>query len=573
MREEQKLAAREDPFEFPRLSRSFFELSPQPMIAVQGATHVVRYVNAAFLHLAEKEGQEMIGRPFAEAVPEGAANGCRSLLDRVYRTGKPEIIVEQAHGPTPPICWSYSVWAILGADELPAGLIIQVTDSTDISVFRGQATAINESLLVSSLRQHELTETAERLNALLQAAIRAKDHFLAVLSHELRNPLAPLRNGLELLKLIEDKPNNGDRDIRAMMERQLNQLVLLVNDLLDISRITTGKLVLHKERVELAEIVRNAVETSRPLIDSQGHQLAVTLPDSPIWLDADPIRLGQALLNLLNNAAKYTERGGRIWLTAAAEAGRGPGTGDGEQEAGNGKQGTTLVIRIRDTGIGIPALHLPQVFEMFSQVDTEWKRTQGGLGIGLSLVKGFVGMHGGSVEAHSDGAGQGSEFVIRLPILKDDGSRPPKAHSDSDPILPTAFNPPPCKRRVLIAEDNRDSADTLAMMLQLLGHETAIARDGLQAVELAETFLPDVILLDIGLPKLTGHEVARRIRGQPWGQNMALIALTGWNQEEDRRRSREAGFDHHLVKPADSATLQTLLAEQFSQSATRKRES
>jgi signal transduction histidine kinase/ActR/RegA family two-component response regulator len=557
MNNEQAAAAGEESFELPRLSRYFFELSPQPMIALEGATHVVRYVNAAFLQLAGKEGRELIGRPFAEAVPEGASNGCRSLLDRVYRTGKPETLVEQAHGPMPPVCWSYSVWAVLGPDELPTGLTIEVTDSTDISVFRGQVTAINESLLLSSLRQHELTETAERLNALLQAAIRAKDHFLAVLSHELRNPLAPLRNGLQLLELLEGQPD-GARDVRDMMERQLNQMVLLVNDLLDISRLTTGKLVLRKEHVELAEIVRNAVESTRPQIEHLGHELTVTLPDAPIWLDADPLRLGQVFLNLLNNAAKYSDRGGRIGLTAVVEE--------------EGESATSVAIRIKDTGIGIPANHLPQVFEMFSQVDTDWKRTQGGLGIGLSLVRGFVEMHGGSVEARSEGLGRGSEFVVRLPLASD--RRRAVDRDSADPAAVATYSSPlAAKRRILVVEDNRDSAGSLAMMLKLQGHETAIARDGRQAVELAETFRPEVILLDIGLPELTGHEVARHIRAQSWGRDMTLVALTGWSQDEDRRRSQEAGFNHHLVKPIDSATLQTLLAESVAQTSVRIRES
>jgi CheY-like chemotaxis protein len=334
-----------------------------------------------------------------------------------------------------------------------------------------------------------------------------------------------------------------------MMERQLNQMVLLVNDLLDISRLTTGKLVLRKEPVELAEIVRNAVESSHPQIEHLCHELTVTLPDAPIWLDADPLRLAQVFLNLLNNAAKYSDRGGCIGLTAVVE--------------GEGESATSVVVRIKDTGIGISAIHLPNVFEMFSQVDTEWKRTQGGLGIGLSLVKGFVEMHGGSVAARSDGSGLGSEFVVRLPLASDQGRA-----ARREPAAPASTA---VKRRVLVAEDNRDSADSLAMMLQLLGHETAVARNGRQAVELAETFRPEVILLDIGLPELTGHEAARRIRAQPWGREMTLIALTGWNQEEDRHRSREAGFDHHLVKPIDSATLQALLAEPIAQKRDRKR--
>jgi PAS domain S-box-containing protein len=366
----------------------------------------------------------------------------------------------------------------------------------------------------------------------LKEADRRKDEFLATLAHELRNPLAPLRSGLEVMRLAGGDAGAVER-ARTMMERQLAQMVRLVDDLLDISRITRGKLRLRRERVDLAGVVRSAVEGSRPLIDAFAQQLAVALPPEPVELDADPVRLSQVFANLLTNAAKYSERGGHIWLTAE-------------------RRGGEVAVSVKDTGIGIDAEHLPRLFEMFSQAAPALERSQGGLGIGLSLARGLVEMHGGTIEARSEGPGKGSEFIVRLPVAdrsSDRGASPAGAGSCS----------PTC--RILVADDNRDAADSLAMMLRLLGHEVHAAYDGPEALEAAGWFRPDVALLDLGMPKLNGLEVARHIRGQPCGRGMFLVAVTGWGQEEDKRRAAEAGFDHHLTKPVEPAQLEKLLAE------------
>jgi CheY-like chemotaxis protein/two-component sensor histidine kinase len=307
-----------------------------------------------------------------------------------------------------------------------------------------------------------------------------------------------------------------------------------VDDLLDLSRISQGKIVLRKERVELAAVVGSAVEASRPLIEKWGHELTVTLPPEPVLLEADPVRLAQVLLNLLNNAAKYTNQGGRIGLTAERE-------------------GEAVLVRVKDTGIGIPAEMLPRVFEMFTQVEQSQERSQGGLGIGLTLVQRLVQLHGGTVEAHSDGPGKGSEFVVRLPVAGPARARGPQGAADGGQVVA----PPAC--RILVVDDNRDAADSLAVLLRMMGHEVHTAHDGLEAVGAVAVLQPDVVLLDIGLPKLNGYEVARRVR-QGRAEGVVLIALTGWGQEEDRRRSREAGFDHHLTKPVELAALQQLLA-------------
>ncbi|MFC7335546.1 PAS domain S-box protein [Haloferula chungangensis] len=373
-------------------------------------------------------------------------------------------------------------------------------------------------------------ERLRKLAAKLSEANHRKNEFLATLAHELRNPLAPIRNGLQLIGM-----SNGDSEAVertcGMIDRQLSQMVRLVDDLMDVSRISTGKLELRKEQVTLSSVVGSAVETSRPLIDQMGHELSVKLPEQPLELLVDPTRLSQVFLNLLNNAAKYSDRNGKIQLTAE-------------------RQGDEVVVTVKDRGIGLPADKLSHVFEMFSQVDPSLERAQGGLGIGLSLVKRLVELHDGSIKAHSEGLGKGAEFVVRLPVVS-------KAPADkADEGAPERKS---SKLRILVVDDNRDGADSLAMMLGMMGNETQTAYDGEEAVAAAEKFRPQVILLDIGLPKLNGHEACRRIREMEGGDAIVIIAQTGWGQEEDRERTSEAGFDHHLVKPLDPKKLLGLL--------------
>lgn len=376
----------------------------------------------------------------------------------------------------------------------------------------------------------DVTEQRAAEEGLKEADCR-KNEFLAMLAHELRNPLAPIRNAVQILRLA-GADMQAVHSASELMERQVGHMVRMVDDLLDVNRISRGKIELRRGRIELASAVNPAVEAARALYKSMNHELTVKLPPQPIYLNADPTRLAQVMGNLLNNACKFTNPGGRIWLTV-------------EQE------GESAVIRVRDTGIGIAAEQLPRIFEMFMQVDTSLERSVSGLGVGLSLVKNLVELHGGTVEVHSAGLGQGSEFVVRLPVLTAP-PQPPPARIFREPTLTRA-------RHILVVDDNRDSATSLAMLLKLTGNVTHTAYDGLEAVEAAATFRPDVVLLDIGLPKLNGYEACRRIREQPWGKDMVLIALTGWGQEEDRQQSREAGFNSHLVKPVDLDALRELL--------------
>ncbi|HTM52951.1 MAG TPA: ATP-binding protein [Pirellulales bacterium] len=377
----------------------------------------------------------------------------------------------------------------------------------------------------------DITERMKAEESLKQAD-RRKDEFLATLAHELRNPLAPLRNAVHLLKLREPL----DPDLvwsRDVIERQVNQMARLLDDLIDVSRITRNKLQLRKAPVEVRTLVANAVEMSRPVLDSESHELSISLPAEPLYLEADAVRLSQVVANLLNNAAKYTNRGGHIWLTVQ-------------------RDGSELVVSVKDNGIGIAHDVLPRLFEMFSQAVPALERSQGGLGIGLSLVKGLVEMHGGKVEARSNGPEQGSEFVVRLPLVPG-----PEGYNA---IPSEVHNLPGARCKIVVADDNKDAVDSLAMMLRALGHEVRTAKDGQEAIEATATFRPDVVLLDIGMPKLNGYEAARRIREEPWGKQVTLIALTGWGQDEYRQRSREAGFDHHLVKPPDSSELLEILS-------------
>lgn len=373
----------------------------------------------------------------------------------------------------------------------------------------------------------------QRAEAALKETDRRKDEFLATLAHELRNPLAPLLNGLQIVKLKRDNAEAIGR-LSSMMERQLGQMVRLIDDLLDVSRISRGKVDLRKERVDLTKVIQQAIETNRPLFDATCHELTIQTPTDPIIAEADFARLTQVLGNLINNACKFTPDGGHLWVTLARE---------GEQ----------AVIRVRDTGVGIAAKQFVRIFDMFTQIDTSLERTQSGLGIGLTLVKTLTEMHGGTVEVHSAGIGLGSEFVVRLPI-RDDISKGAGSITTASQVAATAL-------RVLVVDDNRDAATSLATLLQLAGHETHIAHDGIEAMQAAAVVEPDLILLDIGLPKLNGYEVARRIRAQPWGQNIVLVALTGWGQDNDRQKSKDVGFDSHLVKPAEHDGLMNLLAE------------
>jgi CheY-like chemotaxis protein len=365
----------------------------------------------------------------------------------------------------------------------------------------------------------------------LREADRRKDEFLATLAHELRNPLAPIRTGLKIMQMAGDNQAAVEQ-ARAMMERQLRQMVRLIDDLLDVSRITRGKLELRKCRADLSEVIQSAVEASRPPIEAAGVELTVAVPTDPVYVDADVTRLAQVFTNLLNNAAKFTERGGHVWLTAD-------------------RQGSDVVVTIRDTGIGIPADMLSKVFDLFAQVDRSLERSRGGLGIGLTLARRLVALHGGTVAAHSAGPGHGTELVVRLPVAEP----PPAAEV---PLNGAAA--PNARLRILVADDNHDAADSLQMMLGILGHEVRAAHDGREAVRAAEEFRPDVAFLDIGMPGLNGYDVARAVRSRPWGRDVTLVALTGWGQEEDHRRSREAGFDQHLVKPVDPEVLQQTLA-------------
>ena len=379
--------------------------------------------------------------------------------------------------------------------------------------------------------RERLADNLRSLAADLSEADRRKNEFLAMLAHELRNPLAPISHAARALRL-----GAGDekalQSASQMLERQVSQMARLVDDLLDMSRITRGRIELRKERVELAPIIDQAVEAIRAMYKSMNHELTVRMPSTPVYLNADPTRVTQVVGNLLNNACKFTDRGGHVWLTVEQE---------GEQ----------AVIKVRDDGIGIAAEHIPRLFEMFAQVDTSLERSRDGLGIGLTLVKTLVEMHGGTVDARSAGLGRGSEFTVRLPVLSD-ASMPLPAPATAKPI-------PSVRRRILIVDDSEDGAESLAMLLQLGGHETHKAHDGRAAIEAAERLRPDAILLDIGLPIMNGFEVCSYIRRQPWGKDLVLVALTGWGQEEDRQKSKEAGFDAHMVKPVDHDLLMTLL--------------
>ncbi len=366
----------------------------------------------------------------------------------------------------------------------------------------------------------------------LASADRKKDDFIAMLAHELRNPLAPVLTGLEVMQLSND-PIVADK-ARATMHRQLSHMVRLIDDLLDVSRMSRNKLHLQRTEVRLSEIVSHAVDVAAPLIEAAGHRLHVSLPEEPVVLHADLTRLAQVFGNILTNSAKYTDGGGQIWLTAQVQQGH-------------------AVVSIRDTGIGIPADALTRIFDMFSQVDRRLERVTGGLGIGLALVKALVESHGGTVAAESAGPGTGSTFTVRLPVVATESA-------EAAAVAGGRVREASSRRRVLLADDNLDAAASMAELLELLGHEVHVAHDGIEAVETAERLRPDLVLMDIGMPRLDGLGATRRLRERPWGRNVTIIALTGWGQKGDRERTRAAGCNGHLVKPVGLAELEKLLA-------------
>jgi CheY-like chemotaxis protein len=394
-----------------------------------------------------------------------------------------------------------------------------------------RAAALEES---NRILEHE---TAERRSAeqALRVADRRKDEFLATLAHELRNPLAPLMNGLEILRMAGANPTLAERS-REVMERQLRQMVRLVDDLLDVSRITTGKLMVRRSPVQLQQVIRSAVELADPFIKSRGHTLEVTLPEAPVWLEADATRLSQVFSNLLNNAAKYTNSGGAIRLDAMVV-------------------GNSVAVRVIDNGIGLSPAMLSRVFDMFTQVDYSLERSNAGLGVGLTLARRLVELHDGKLEAYSDGPDHGSTFTATLPLA---ASGPPQDSKQAEPEMV-----PDRRFRILLADDNVDFSSSLATLLRSLGHELLVAEDGLRALEAAPSFQPDFAFLDIGLPGLNGYALARALRANPATSATVIVAVTGWAQERDRQLAQDAGFDHHLVKPVEPAKIREVLARRW----------
>ena len=486
--------------------------------------------------------------PRIESTSAVACDWWREAIDRVMATG-----IRESFASTPRAAAGFGsdAAATPGPLEIPRGAMLESLVIFPLAA-RGRTIGALSLGLGPSGRTFEpdalalASDVAGRAaialdNALLYRELRAqdrrKDEFLAVLSHELRNPLAPITNAVHVLN-----SHRGDKGrlewASGVLQRQVGQLRRLVDDLLDVSRITHGKIELRLESVDIADVVSVAVETAKPFLDARGHLLAVDLPAHPMRVKGDAARLAQILANLLNNAAKFTERGGRISLAAAQD-------------------GDEAVIRVKDSGIGIPTEALASIFEAFRQLRGDSDRAQGGLGVGLTLVKRLIELHGGTIEARSEGHAKGSEFVVRLPVLSE-------TSPESVPQTPVADHasraPTPGRRRILVADDNVDLAASMGMLLEMMGNDVRVTYDGLSAVTAETEFRPEVVFLDIGMSKMSGFEACRRIRDQPWGKAPVIVALTGWGQPEDVRRSREAGFDHHWVKPVEPAVLERFLA-------------
>jgi signal transduction histidine kinase/CheY-like chemotaxis protein len=494
-----------------RTLRTWFDNAPGFVALVRGADFVFELANRAYSQLVGRSGLE--GLPVSEALPEVASQGYIELLQRVYRTGEPfvgramRLVVQSAPGaPAVERFVDFIYQPVRDASGAVAGIFAQGHDVTD---------QVHATLA-------------------LEDANRRKDEFLATLAHELRNPLAPIRQAALVAKATPE-PARQEWALNVI-DRQVGHMALLLDDLLDVSRISRGKLELRLAPVELKSVTDAALETAWPLTEARQHRLEVLLPDQPVQLWVDPVRIAQVLSNLLSNAAKYTDPGGTISLIAEVRDGQ-------------------LLLRVRDTGIGLSREHLDEIFSLFSQVSSAMDRAQGGLGIGLALSRGLVQLHGGTIEAASAGLGRGSEFTVSLPLPQ----AAPQAATTEAATAPE--RPRGDRRRVLVADDNADALETMATLLEFEGHEVYTAADGEQALAKAAELRPDIAILDIGMPRLNGHEVAERIRASAWSADMVLIALTGWGQVEDQERARAAGFDHHCTKPVDLAQLLALLED------------
>jgi PAS domain S-box-containing protein len=513
LRERERLA-REHAELQKRLLYSLFMQAPMLIVVLRGPQHVIELANPPVCVAWDHAEAELLNQPLLDVLPELREQVFHALLDDVYRTGTPYVGVEtpahlvRSDGGHKTVYFNFAYSPFRNADGDVDGVFVIASDVTEQVLARNQ---------IDDLRQAA------------EAANRAKDEFLAMLGHELRNPLSPILTALQLMKLRGD---DGSERERTVIERQVTHLTRLVDDLLDVSRIARGKVELKDELVEIAEVVANAIEMASPLLEERTQALAVDMPRRGLLVRGDPTRLGQVVSNLLTNAAKYTPAGGRVTVTAREEAG-------------------DVVLRVRDTGIGIDGDVLPRVFDLFVQGRQAIDRSEGGLGLGLTIVRNLVERHGGRVAAHSDGRGTGSEFVVRLPRATTTQLPADALRVVPGPAVPPNVAPAPPSTRVLIVDDNVDGAEMLAMALCGQGYDTRVAHDAPAALQIAAEFRPDIAFLDIGLPVMDGYELAVRLRELPGLDAVRLVALTGYGQESDRRRTREIGFHHHLVKPVD----------------------
>jgi PAS domain S-box-containing protein len=538
MRKQPGAGTRQQAFDVAGLCRNFSALSPQPLIAVEGERHTVRYVNAAFARLIGVEATKLLGRPFAEAVPEEVENGCLALLDRVYRTGTPEILAEQEHRQTPPVYWSYSVWAIPGTGKRPVGAVVQVTDVTEVALFRRQAVAVNEQLLLSATRQHELAEVAERANHL-------KDEFLTTLSHELRTPLTAVVGWADVLATCTLDPEASARAVEIIRRNAWVQ-VQMIDDLLDVSRIITGKLRLSVQPVDLGIIIIAAVDGLRPAAQAKEIRLHLQL-DSPAGrVSGDPDRLQQVAWNLISNALKFTPRGGSVLIRM-------------ERAEPN------VEVTVSDTGQGIAPDFVPHVFDRFRQADATATRAFGGLGLGLAIVRQLVELHGGTVRVDSEGEGRGSAFTFSLPLMAAHPAVPVAERGKTLKFKPPEFQCPPELNglRVLVVDDEAETCDFLQFVLEGCGAWVKTAVSAAAAVEAAAEEAFDVVISDIGMPEEDGYSLIAKVHAlakERGSKVPAAAALTAYVSEEDRIQVLQSGFQIHVPKPISPSELVAVVA-------------